>query len=71
VETALTPEELLRELKDIEATHGRKEGGIRYGPRCIDLDILFYDDIHMHTETLIIPHPRIPERDFVLGPLFE
>jgi len=69
LETALGPEELLAKLKSIESTQGRKEGGIRYGPRCIDLDILLYDNIHIHTETLTIPHPRIPERDFVLGPL--
>ncbi len=46
---------------------------LRNGPRLIDLDILFYDDVHFHLpdESLVIPHPRLPERDFVLGPLTE
>jgi 7,8-dihydro-6-hydroxymethylpterin-pyrophosphokinase len=49
---------------------GRGEG-VRYGPRVIDLDILFYDDFMLKTEGLEIPHPRLAERRFVLVPLAE
>lgn len=43
----------------------------RYGPRTLDIDILFYDSILVSTPSLVIPHPLIQERDFVLGPLLE
>ena len=66
----LAPEELLRFLKSIERRMGRMRT-IRYGPRPIDLDILVYGDIHMETPDLIIPHPRIAERAFVLAPFSE
>lgn len=71
IRTKLTPGELLDLVKSVEQRLGRTTGGIRFGPRCIDVDILFYDSIHIHRsdESLIIPHSRIPERDFVLGPL--
>jgi 2-amino-4-hydroxy-6-hydroxymethyldihydropteridine diphosphokinase len=69
-ETALTPLRLLNFLKKIEKDLGR-EMNFRYGPRLIDLDILFYDDLVMCTGRLEIPHPRIPERAFVLVPLAE
>jgi 2-amino-4-hydroxy-6-hydroxymethyldihydropteridine diphosphokinase len=69
-ETALTPLRLLNFLKKIEKDLGR-EKSFRYGPRLIDLDILFYDDLVMFTPRLEIPHPRIPERAFVLVPLAE
>jgi len=71
VRTRLTPEELLSFVKDLERKIGRTADGVRWGPRCIDIDILFYDSIRVHSadESLIIPHPRMPERDFVLGPL--
>ncbi|KAL6047348.1 trifunctional dihydropteroate synthetase [Balamuthia mandrillaris] len=68
VKVDCSADQLLRRLKRIESEMGRKES-IRYGPRCIDLDILFYDDVHIHTEELTIPHSRLPERDFILGPL--
>jgi 2-amino-4-hydroxy-6-hydroxymethyldihydropteridine diphosphokinase len=68
VETGLKPLELLRNLKHIEKEMGRLES-VRYGPRLIDLDILFYDEIELHTPQLDIPHPRIAERAFVLAPL--
>ncbi len=67
-ETDLEPEELLTYLKQIEAGLGR-EKSIRWGPRLIDLDILFYDDLIIDTPPLVIPHPRLHERGFVLVPL--
>ncbi|HEY6072022.1 MAG TPA: 2-amino-4-hydroxy-6-hydroxymethyldihydropteridine diphosphokinase, partial [Anaerolineales bacterium] len=67
-ETDLSPRRLLRHLKGIESRLGRKPG-IRYGPRLIDLDILFYDDLVLDEEALTIPHPRLHERAFVLVPL--
>lgn len=66
--TELPPEPLLDTLKAIESGLGRGAGR-RYGPRPIDLDILFYDDLITETVRLTIPHPRIPERRFVLQPL--
>jgi len=70
IETDLEAPELLRKLKSIEFHFGRTET-FRWGPRTIDLDILFFDDIEIHTEELQIPHPRIQERQFVLVPLAE
>jgi len=67
-ETDLDPQSLLATLKQIETSVGRT-ATFRYGPRLIDLDILFYDDILLNTPGLIIPHPSIPERAFVLVPL--
>jgi len=67
-DTSLAPLDLLALCKDIEATMGRKET-FRFGPRLIDLDILFYDNIILETPTLTIPHPRITERPFILIPL--
>jgi 2-amino-4-hydroxy-6-hydroxymethyldihydropteridine diphosphokinase len=69
-ETVLEPLKLLAMLKDIESRLGRKSD-IRWGPRIIDLDILFYDDIVIKTPELNIPHPGISERVFVLRPLSE
>ncbi len=69
-ETALTPLRLLNFLKKIEKNLGRVLN-FRYGPRLIDLDILFFDDLVMHTGRLEIPHPRLHERAFVLVPLAE
>lgn len=66
--TDLSPQDLLDALKRLEAHLGRHPG-IRYGPRQIDLDILLYDDLHLETPTLTIPHPRLAERAFVLVPL--
>jgi 2-amino-4-hydroxy-6-hydroxymethyldihydropteridine diphosphokinase len=69
-DTALEPIDLLAQLKGIELTMGRRET-FRFGPRLIDLDILFYDDLVLNTPKLTIPHPRISERAFVLIPLAE
>ena len=69
-ETDLNADELLGKLKQIEIELGRDKGE-RWGPRIIDLDILFFDDLIVKTPEHEIPHPGIPEREFVLGPLSE
>ena len=70
VETELAPFELLDRLKEIEREIGRKKTK-RWGPRVIDLDIIFYGDLVINTDSLVIPHPRAHERRFVLEPLLE
>ncbi len=67
-ETDLSPLELLKFLKTLETELGRTPT-FRYGPRLIDLDILFYDDLILQTPELTIPHPKLHERAFVLVPL--
>jgi 2-amino-4-hydroxy-6-hydroxymethyldihydropteridine diphosphokinase len=69
-ETGLEPEELLKVLKKTETAMGRSPG-TRWGPRVIDLDILFYDDLVIKTADLEVPHPGIKEREFVVRPLAE
>jgi 2-amino-4-hydroxy-6-hydroxymethyldihydropteridine diphosphokinase len=68
VETGLDPRALLKKLKDIEQAVGR-QSGLRYGPRIVDLDILFLDDMVLVESELEVPHPRLTERLFVLRPL--
>ena len=70
VETSLNPLSLLEQCQKIESELGRKRI-IRWGPRTIDLDILLYNQENIVSEKLIIPHPRIEERAFVLVPLIE
>jgi 2-amino-4-hydroxy-6-hydroxymethyldihydropteridine diphosphokinase len=70
VETDLKPGGLLRELQAMETELGRKRT-VRYGPRVIDLDILFYGNEVVSEPGLEIPHPKIAERHFVLVPLNE
>lgn len=67
-ETDLSPLELLKFLKTLETELGRTPT-FRYGPRLIDLDILFYNDLILQTPELTIPHPKLHERAFVLVPL--
>ncbi|MEW5894521.1 MAG: 2-amino-4-hydroxy-6-hydroxymethyldihydropteridine diphosphokinase [Candidatus Omnitrophota bacterium] len=69
-ETSLNPVKLLSVLKSIETEMGRKPSGKNF-PRPIDIDILLYDNISINSPTLIIPHPRMFERDFVKRPLKE
>ncbi|MGE5518787.1 MAG: 2-amino-4-hydroxy-6-hydroxymethyldihydropteridine diphosphokinase [Candidatus Dadabacteria bacterium] len=70
VHTSLSPKELLESILTIEEQMGRKRE-VKYGPRIIDIDILFYDDEVTRSEGLTIPHPEIPNRKFVLVPLAE
>lgn len=68
-ETVLSPEEVLTRLKEIERRAGRAACGVRFGPRVLDLDLLFYDDLVLELPGLLLPHPRLAERRFVLQPL--
>ncbi|WIV13360.1 2-amino-4-hydroxy-6-hydroxymethyldihydropteridine diphosphokinase [Proteiniborus sp. MB09-C3] len=69
-ETDLTPEELLSFTQSIERKMKRVKT-IRFGPRIIDVDILLYEQVKLDTKDLIIPHPRMFERAFVMVPLYE
>ena len=78
--TELKPEELLDALQEVEALLGRnrmveqrekEQKGARYCSRTLDLDILFYDEEHISTERLSVPHPLIMEREFVITPTCE
>jgi 2-amino-4-hydroxy-6-hydroxymethyldihydropteridine diphosphokinase len=71
MESSLSPAGLLAELKRIETAVFRRVRTVHWGPRPIDLDILFYDDLVVVEEGLAIPHPRLQERGFVLVPLAE
>jgi len=71
IETCLLPLDLLVSLQKIETELGRKRSRIRYSPRTIDIDILLYGGKTIKLPNLIIPHPRIDLRKFVLLPLLE
>jgi len=72
LETALGPVALMRGLLAIEVEMGRVRVGIpAKGPRLIDLDLIFFDDLVMETADLTVPHPGIAGRGFVLKPLAE
>jgi 2-amino-4-hydroxy-6-hydroxymethyldihydropteridine diphosphokinase len=68
ISTTLEPLELLNVLKKIERESGRAEQKIRFGPRVLDLDILFYEDRVINSDRLVVPHPRMHQRGFVLRP---
>ncbi|WP_291569173.1 MULTISPECIES: 2-amino-4-hydroxy-6-hydroxymethyldihydropteridine diphosphokinase [unclassified Clostridium] len=68
VKTLLTPQNLMKFLLDVEKSL-KRERIIKYGPRTLDLDVIFYDDLINSDEEIIIPHPRMEERLFVLNPL--
>lgn len=70
IKTKLTPDALLDSCMAIEQQLGRVRDK-RWGPRTIDIDILFYNDIELSLERLVLPHPRLRERRFVLLPLLE
>lgn len=72
LETALQPLALLRQLLALEARAGRRrEGVVRWGPRVLDLDLLVYDQEVINEPELILPHPHLTERAFVLIPFAE
>jgi 2-amino-4-hydroxy-6-hydroxymethyldihydropteridine diphosphokinase len=70
IRTNLKPIELLYELQNLEKLHNRKKTK-RWGPRSMDIDILIYNKLIMNTDKLVIPHPGLKYRDFVLMPLYE
>jgi len=69
-ETNLEPEYFLRLLLETESSLGRVRG-VRWGPRTVDLDLLLWEERRIRSEVLEVPHPRLPERGFVLAPLAE
>ena len=72
VETELSARDLLALLLDVERRFGRlREGILLQGPRTLDLDLVLYDDAEIDEPGLTVPHPRLHERAFVLGPLAE
>lgn len=70
MKTLKTPHELLHFLHEVEKGAGR-ERKIHWGPRTLDLDILFYDKLILEDDDLIIPHKELPKREFVLKPLVQ
>ena len=71
IETELGPEELLAACKATEAELGRTGGGVRHGPRPIDVDVLLLGDLEYTSDRLTLPHPELTSRRFVLEPLLE
>jgi 2-amino-4-hydroxy-6-hydroxymethyldihydropteridine diphosphokinase len=71
VRTALGPHELLDVSKAVERELGRTPGGIRHGPRPIDVDLLLLGDLELSSGRLALPHPEVTSRRFVLEPLLE
>jgi 2-amino-4-hydroxy-6-hydroxymethyldihydropteridine diphosphokinase len=71
VETELDPERLLDACKAVERELGRAPGGVRHGPRPIDVDLLLLDALSYRSERLELPHPEVSSRRFVLVPLLE
>ncbi len=67
-----SPENLLSQTQHLEKTFGRnRDYEIPNGPRTLDIDIILFSDIVMSSDSLVIPHPRIEERAFVLAPMLE
>ena len=71
VRTALGPEELLDAAKAVERELGRAPGGVRHGPRPIDVDVLLLGDLELRSERLSLPHREVTSRRFVLEPLLD
>ena len=71
VETVLAPEPLLEVCKQVERELGREPGGPRHGPRPVDVDLLLLGELEHRSERLVLPHPEITARRFVLEPLLE
>lgn len=70
IQTELSASALLASCQAIEQIHHRQRV-IRWGPRTLDIDILLFDELTIHDETLTLPHPRMLDRDFVIYPLLE
>ena len=71
IETALEPLALLDTVKGLEARLGREAGGVRHGPRTIDIDVLLLGDVELSHERMTLPHPQLLSRRFVLIPALE
>ncbi|WP_295384400.1 2-amino-4-hydroxy-6-hydroxymethyldihydropteridine diphosphokinase [uncultured Thiodictyon sp.] len=69
--TTLAPLALLGALQGLERDHGRVRDGTRWGPRTLDLDLLLFGDLQIHLPGLVLPHPEMRRRAFVLVPLAE
>jgi 2-amino-4-hydroxy-6-hydroxymethyldihydropteridine diphosphokinase len=69
LETAFDPFKLLDHIEQIQRAAGRIRDSIRFGPRILDLDIILYDDRIIESERLVVPHPRMHKRRFVLKPI--
>jgi len=69
VETELTPHLIIKTILEIEKKIGRIRTGADYSSRIIDIDILFYDNLLVREDNLVIPHPRLHLRNFILQPL--
>jgi 2-amino-4-hydroxy-6-hydroxymethyldihydropteridine diphosphokinase len=69
IRTGLAPLELMFKTQAVQKLVGRKPGGVRFGPRILDLDIIFYDDQVILSPQLTIPHKRMHKRRFVLQPI--
>jgi 2-amino-4-hydroxy-6-hydroxymethyldihydropteridine diphosphokinase len=71
VETSHAPDDLLTACKAVERSLGRATGGVRHGPRPIDVDVLLLDSMEYRSDRLTLPHPEVTSRRFVLVPLLE
>lgn len=69
IATSLSPHQLLAATSAVQAAAGQGEKEIRYGPRILDLDLIFYDDLVLKSVDLELPHPRMHKRRFVLQPI--
>ena len=69
LETPNDPYDLLDKIKRVQQAAGRKRDLIRFGPRVLDLDIIFFDDLVLESDRLVVPHPRMHQRRFVLKPI--
>jgi 2-amino-4-hydroxy-6-hydroxymethyldihydropteridine diphosphokinase len=69
LETALDPYQLLDRIEAIERAAGRRMDAVRFGPRILDLDIILFNDRIITSERLVVPHPRMHQRRFVLKPI--
>lgn len=69
IRTPISPHALLKRLQEMQYHAGRSGDPIRFGPRILDLDLIFYNDLILKTEALELPHPRMHKRRFVLQPI--